>query len=70
MDDKKLRHAYLIMAHGNYPILEKQLRFLDSENADFFVHMDADTFPYEQKVNGDFSRAQESILGGSDPDRM
>ena len=48
MDDKKLRHAYLIMAHGNYPILEKQLRFLDSENADFFVHMDADTFPYEQ----------------------
>ena len=36
-----LRHAYLIMAHGNFPILEKQLRFLDSENADFFIHIDA-----------------------------
>ena len=44
----KLRHAWLIMAHGNYPILERQIRFLDSENADIFVHMDADGFPFEQ----------------------
>ncbi|MBR6113871.1 MAG: hypothetical protein IKQ10_01690 [Oscillospiraceae bacterium] len=38
-----LRHAYLIMTHGSFPILEKQLRFLDSENADFYVHVDAKT---------------------------
>ena len=38
---KPLRHAYLIMAHGNFPILEKQLRFFDSENTDFFIHIDA-----------------------------
>ena len=52
MDDKKLRHAYLIMAHGNYPILEKQLRFLDSENADFFVYLLI------------FKLAQKRVFGG------
>ncbi len=36
-----MRHAWLIIAHGNFEILEKQLRFLDSENADFFIHVDA-----------------------------
>ena len=41
MSGAALRHAYLIMAHGNFPILEKQLRFLDSENADFYIHIDA-----------------------------
>lgn len=36
-----LRHAWLIITHGNFPILEKQLAFLDSPNADFFIHVDA-----------------------------
>ena len=36
-----MRHAYMIITHNNFPILEKQLRFLDSENADFFIHVDA-----------------------------
>lgn len=36
-----MRHAWLILTHGNFSILEKQLRFLDSENADFFIHVDA-----------------------------
>ena len=36
-----MRHAYLIMAHGNFPILEKQIRFLDSPNADLYIHIDA-----------------------------
>lgn len=35
-----MRHAYLIITHGSFDILEKQLRFLDSENADFFIHLD------------------------------
>lgn len=45
---KMLRHAWLIMTHGNFPILEKQLRFLDSANADIYVHADADSVPFEQ----------------------
>ena len=36
-----MRHAWLIITHGNFEILEKQLRFLDSENADFYIHADA-----------------------------
>ena len=41
MEKRPLRHAYMIITHGNFPILEKQLRFLDSGNADFFIHVDA-----------------------------
>ena len=41
MEKRPLRHAYMIITHGNFPILEKQLRFLDSDNADFFIHVDA-----------------------------
>jgi len=31
----------MILAHNNFPILEKLLCFLDSDNADFFIHIDA-----------------------------
>ena len=48
MDQPRLRHAYLIMAHGNFPILEKQIRFLDSVGTDLYIHVDADSFPFEQ----------------------
>ena len=41
MERPPLRHAWLIVTHGNFPILEKQLAFLDSPNADFFIHVDA-----------------------------
>jgi len=41
MQERPLRHAYMIIAHNNFPILEKLLAFLDSENADFFIHVDA-----------------------------
>ena len=41
MEMRPLRHAYMIITHGSFPILEKQLRFLDSENADFYIHVDA-----------------------------
>ena len=45
-----MRHAWLILTHGNFEILEKQLRFLDSENADIFIHLDA------KVKNFDFAR--------------
>ena len=48
MEKPRLRHAYLIMAHGSFPILEKQIRFLDSDGTDLFIHVDADAFPLEQ----------------------
>lgn len=36
-----MKHAYLIIAHNNFPLLERLVRFLDSENADFYIHIDA-----------------------------
>lgn len=48
------KHAYLIMAHGNWNILEKLLLLLDDERNDIYLHIDA-------KVKCDISRF-ESLL--------
>ena len=47
MDEAPLRHAYMIITHGNFPILERQLSFLDSKNAEFFIHVDANVRNFE-----------------------
>lgn len=36
-----MKHAYLIMAHGNWKIFEKLLRLLDDEKNDIYLHIDA-----------------------------
>lgn len=48
-----MKHAYLIMAHNEFTILEKLIKMLDYENNDIYVHVD-------KKVK-DFS--QEHFLG-------
>ena len=35
-----MKIAYLIVAHNHFDILEKTICFLDSNNADFFIHLD------------------------------
>lgn len=47
MPEKQLKHAYMIIAHNNFEILEKQLCLLDSENADFYIHMDIKTKDFD-----------------------
>lgn len=43
-----MKHAYLIMAHGNWEILKKLLELLDDEKHDIFLHIDAmKTMPKE-----------------------
>ena len=34
------KHAYLIMAHNEFTILEKLLKLLDNENNDIYLHID------------------------------
>lgn len=34
------KHAYLIIAHNNFEILEKTLKLLDDERNDFYIHID------------------------------
>jgi len=45
-----VRHAYLIMAHNEFDILEKLLRLLDDNRNDFYIHIDknAPDFPFER----------------------
>lgn len=34
------KHAYLIIAHNNFEILERTLKLLDDEKNDFYIHID------------------------------
>ena len=45
-----MRHAYLIMAHNEFDILEKLLRLLDDERNDLYIHIDKKVkdFPFER----------------------
>lgn len=38
--DTPLKHAYLILAHNNYYILERLIKLLDDERNDIFIHID------------------------------
>ena len=35
-----MRHAFLIMAHCNFYILEKMVQILDNENVGIYIHVD------------------------------
>lgn len=41
MNDAIKKHAYLIMAHGNWMILKKLIMLLDSDFNDIYLHVDA-----------------------------
>jgi len=47
------KHAYLIIAHGNWVILEKLLNLLDDEKNDIYLHIDAKVtdFPNANSIN-------------------
>ena len=36
----RVKHAYLILAHNNYYILERLIKLLDDERNDLFIHVD------------------------------
>ena len=36
-----MKHAVLVMAHGDMSILKKQMQLLDDERFDYFIHIDA-----------------------------
>ena len=57
-----MRHAWLILTHGNFAILEKQLRFLDSENADFFIHVDAKADFDEERFSAVAERSRVTFV--------
>ncbi len=36
-----MRHAWLIIAHNEFSVLQRLISLLDHERSDFFVHIDA-----------------------------
>ena len=42
-----MKHAYLIMAHNNFNILEKLLILLDNEKNDIYIHIDKKTTGFD-----------------------
>ena len=47
------KHAYLIMAHDNFEVLEKLLQLIDDERNDIFLHID------KKVINFDFNKLTE-----------
>ena len=50
MKNKKMRHAYLIMAHNNIDQLNTLLKVLDSEFSDLYVHIDTKSSIAEKDI--------------------
>ncbi|MFR9545224.1 MAG: beta-1,6-N-acetylglucosaminyltransferase [Rikenellaceae bacterium] len=51
---KNTRHAYLIVAHNNFSVLEKLIQLLDDERNDIYIHLDAKVknfdFPFYENL--------------------
>lgn len=56
---KMRKHAYLIIAHHQFELLQKTMRILDSETNDFFIHIDAKSkdVPFDE-IKGSVSRSK------------
>ncbi|WHX89892.1 hypothetical protein [Peribacillus simplex] len=42
------RHAYLIMVHNNFGVLEKLIRLIDDARNDIYIHIDAKVEDFDQ----------------------
>lgn len=45
-----MKHAFLIIAHNEYPILEVLLSMLDDERNDIYLHIDKREWAYIKKL--------------------
>lgn len=68
-------HAFLIIAHNNFEILEKQIEILKNKNSDFYIHVDKRAFFDEYKFLKKFPDASIHFIerkkvfgGGSESD--
>ena len=43
------RHAYLIIAHHHFDMLKKLMAVLDSEHADFYIHINKSVQNLDEK---------------------
>lgn len=57
------KHAYLIIAHHQFGLLEKTLRLLDGDCNDFFIHIDAnaENVPFDE-ISGVVKRSKVTFV--------
>ena len=63
-----MKHAFLIIAHNEYPVLEVLLSMLDDERNDIYLHIDKRATENKKSQNAEsrllFNRkSHQSILG-------
>lgn len=58
------RHAYLIMAHGNWDILKKLILLIDDEKNDIYLHIDAKAIAFPKEIK-DMVHKSKLVLVGS-----
>lgn len=59
-----MKHAFLIIAHNEYPVLEVLLSMLDDERNDIYLHIDKRATELFQQIKKVFNRkSHRSILG-------
>ena len=56
-----MRHAWMILAHNQFSHLEKLISFLDSDDADIFLHIDAKTPGVDPAAFAAFARRSRVI---------
>ena len=58
-----MKHAYLIIAHNEYPVLRALLSMLDDERNDIFLHIDHRSMELYEKIHSvQMQRANLHIL--------
>lgn len=54
---ENMQHAYLIMAHSDFYLLQKLIQVIDNPNGDIFLHLDAKN----KYANEDIKKLKESV---------
>ncbi|MGN0516678.1 beta-1,6-N-acetylglucosaminyltransferase [Eubacterium sp.] len=61
------KHAYLIMAHNNWNILELLLKSLDNEKNDFYLHIDSKVNSFdENKIKNSVNKSKLYFIDRKD----
>lgn len=56
------KHAYLIMAHNNWSILEKLLLLLDNENNDIYLHIDSNANAFNSNLYTNVKKSKVILI--------
>lgn len=59
------KHAYLIIAHNNWYVLEKLIRLIDDERNDIYLHIDIKVKDFNKEYFADIVNKSNIYFVGS-----